>query len=134
MIAVDTNLIAYLFVKGDHSGAAERVYRKDPDWAAPLLWRCEIRSVLVRCLRTGFFDLGTALSIIHEAELLMSGGEYAVVSSDVLKLAVDKGCSACDAEFVSLALELGVPFVTLDKKILEQFPETAMSPDRFTAL
>jgi predicted nucleic acid-binding protein len=68
-----------------------------------------------------------------EAESLMAGNEYAVVSGDVLSLAASSACSADDAEFVVLARELGVPLVTTDKQLLEGFPDTAVSPERFIA-
>jgi len=46
MIVTDTNLIGYLFLTSAHSMLAERVFQKDPVWAAPLLWRSELRNVL----------------------------------------------------------------------------------------
>lgn len=133
MIVVDTNLVAYFFINGEHSDAAEKVFRKDPVWTAPLLWRSELRSVLVKCLRKGFFGTDEAFRIMDEAEFLMSEGEYAVVSAGVLSLAAATSCTAYDAEFVVLARELGVPFVTLDKQILDIFPDTAVAPERFIA-
>lgn len=131
MIVVDTNLIAYLFVNGEHSESAEKVLLKDPRWAAPLLWRSELRSVLVKGIRKGLIELNDAFRIMTEAESLMSEGEYAVDSGDVLSLAASATCSAYDAEFVALARELGVPLVTMDKLLLESFPETAVAPARF---
>lgn len=131
MIVVDTNLIAYLFVNGEHSESAEKVLLKDSRWAAPLLWRSELRSVLVKCVRTGHAELKDAFRIMTEAESLMSESEYAVPSGDVLSLAASTACSAYDAEFVVLARELGVSLVTTDKLLLESFPDTAVSPPRF---
>jgi len=54
-----------------------------------------------------------------------------VASADVSTLAASSACSAYDAEFVVLARELGIPFVTLDKLLLERFPDAAVSPERF---
>jgi len=133
LIVVDTNLVAYFFINGEHSDAAEKVFLKDPRWAAPLLWRSEFRSVLVKCLRKEFFGTDDAIQIMDEAESLLSGGEYAVASAEVLILAASSACSAYDAEFVLLARSLGVPLVTLDGALLESFPETAVSPARFLA-
>jgi predicted nucleic acid-binding protein len=134
LIVVDTNLVAYFFINGEHSGAAEKVFLKDSRWAAPLLWRSEFRSVVVKCLRKGFFVMDDAIRIIEEAESLLSGGEYAVASAGVLTLAGSSACSAYDGEFVVLARELDVPFVTLDKLLLESFPDAAVAPERFLAL
>lgn len=130
---VDTNLIVHFFLRGDHSELAEEILMKDPDWSAPLLWRSEFRNTLIKCVRSGLIDRNDAFPIMNEAESLMSGCEYAVVSAAVLSLAASSTCSAYDAEFVALARELGVPLVTLDKAILAGFPETAVPPDRFLA-
>ena len=131
MIVVDTNLIAYLFIEGEHSAQAERVLEKDPEWAAPLLWASEFRNVLVKCVRSGLVEMADAYRIMAEAESLMSGGEYALVSAEVLEIATISSCSAYDAEFVALARDLGVTLVTLDKAVLGAFPETAVAPSRF---
>jgi len=133
VIVADTNLIAYFYVKGEYSDLANQVLLRDPRWAAPLLWRSEFRNTLVKCVRGGLVDLDDAYRIMNKAESLMAGSEYAVVSGDVLNLAASSACSAYDAEFVVLARGLGVPLVTMDKDLLESFPETAVSPARFLA-
>jgi hypothetical protein len=47
MIVVDTNIIGSLFLSSAQSLLAERALIKDSEWAAPILWRSELRSVLV---------------------------------------------------------------------------------------
>ncbi|TRZ87515.1 VapC toxin family PIN domain ribonuclease [bacterium] len=133
MVVADTNLIAYFYVKGGYSDLANQVLLRDPRWAAPLLWRSEFRNTLVKCVRGELIEWGDAFRIMTEAESLMAGNEYSVVSEDVLSLAASSDCSAYDVEFVVLARELGVPLVTTDKQLLESFPETAVSPVRFLA-
>ncbi len=131
MIVVDTNLIAYFFLHGEYSDLAEKAFRKDSQWAAPLLWRSEFRSVVVKCIRDGFIAFDDAVQVVGEAEVLMKAAEYAVESFDILRLAASANCSAYDAEFVVLARELGIPLVTMDTLILKTFPETAIRLDRF---
>jgi predicted nucleic acid-binding protein len=133
VIVVDTNLIVHFYVKGDNSELSARILVMDPGWSAPLLWRSEFRNTLVKCVRGELIEWSDAFQIMTEAESLMAGNEYAIVSGDVLSLAASTACSAYDAEFVVLAAELGVPLVTLDKQLLESFPETAVSPARFIA-
>ena len=51
MIDVDTNIIAYLTIAGEHSEAVEKVFMKDSDWVVPYLWRYEFRNVVVNYVR-----------------------------------------------------------------------------------
>lgn len=126
MIVADTNLILALCLWGENTRIAEDVFKKDPGWAAPLLWRSEFRNALVTYIRRGSIGFETAALIADEAERLMEENEYEVNSADVLSLAARSGCSAYDCEFVALARELRVPLVTLDKDILAAFPEIAI--------
>ncbi len=63
----------------------------------------------------------------------MLGREYNVTSPQVLDLVAASTCSAYDCEFVALALDLGVPLVTVDQQVLRQFPTTAESLDDFVS-
>jgi len=133
MIVVDTNIIVYLYLSGERSEQAQRLLRKDPQWAAPLLWRSEFRNVLALYLRKRLLDLHTAQAVMDEALALMSGREYDVASSAILTLASKSRCWAYDCEFVALAQDLNVTLVTVDKQVVEQFPDVAVSPERYLA-
>jgi len=102
-----------------------------PTWVAPLLWRSEFRNILALYLRKKILPLEDAIGIIQEAELLMKGNEYAVSSSKVFYLVNQSNCSAYDCEFVALAQDLHIPMLTMDKKILKYFPQTAFRLDQF---
>ena len=127
MIVVDTNVIAYLYLPTKYTPSAEALLERDPDWAAPLLWRSELRNVLALYLRQGLLDFDAAYAIQNEAESLLAGREYDVGSLDVLRLAASSGCAAYDCEFVGLAEYLGVRLVTEDRQVLSNFPATALS-------
>jgi predicted nucleic acid-binding protein len=127
MIVVDTNIIAYLYLPTELTGHAERLLETDPEWVAPLLWRSEFRNVLALYLRKGLLTLADAVRIQDEAEALLAEQEYSTVSRDVLGLVAASSCSAYDCEFVALARTLKVKLVTMDRKILAEFPETAIS-------
>lgn len=127
MIVADTNLIAYLLVRGQHTGEAEAVYRKDQQWSAPLLWRSEFRNVLAFYLRRRLIGIDEAIETMEQAEQLMRGQEFGVESSRVLRLAATSGCSAYDCEFVALAHDLGVPLVTSDSTLIAKFKPTVVS-------
>ncbi len=132
MIVVDTNVLIYLYLPGPHQPLSEQVLKKDPEWIAPYLWRSEFRNTLAAYLRRQLITLNKARQIISEAESLMQDSEYHVVSADVLQLLMNSACSAYDCEFVALAQEYGASLVTADKKVLREFPTTAVSLDQFT--
>jgi len=131
LIVVDTNVLAALWLPGHQTRAAERALRRDSEWAAPLLWRSELRNVLATLLRRGDLDLATALEISDSAEDQLAGREFAVPSAAVLRLTDESRCTAYDCEFVALALELGVPLVTNDRQLLRAFPERTQSLTSF---
>jgi len=126
VIVVDTNVTAYLWLPGDLTPAAERLLAEDADWAVPLLWRSEFRSVLAGAVRRKLCKLERASAIAHAAEEQFSGREFPVQSAEVLRLAHESGCSTYDCEFVALARTLGVRLVTNDREVVRAFPSIAV--------
>ena len=131
MIVVDTNIICYLLLSSERSSQAEQALRKDQEWYAPLLWRSEFRSVLALYLRQKVIRFEDAIAIMQEAEALMIGKEYEISSMKVLTLIESCSCSAYDCEFAALATELGTPLLTVDRQLLNEFPDLAVSLDSF---
>lgn len=127
MIVVDTNTIAYLYLEGPSSSLAEVCLQKDPEWAAPLLWRSEFRNILALYLRKEILSLPDTIEIAEQAEEQMKGREYAVPSPKVLELCSRSNRSAYDCEFVQLASDLGVPLVTSDRALISLFPKIAVA-------
>lgn len=127
MIVVDSNVLAYLYLPGEYTAAAEALLEQDPDWAAPILWRSEFRNILAGYIRRKAITFEQANSLQREAESLLAGSEFEVDSLSVLELVRDSDCSAYDCEFVALAMKLDTKLVTMDKKLLHGFPKRAIA-------
>ena len=125
MIAVDTNIVAYLYFPCAYTQVVTRLLEADPDWHAPVLWRSEFRNVLAGYMRRGNLDLTRAHAIQTAAESLLLNAEHVPDSKLVMQLAYESDCSAYDCEFVALAQTLGAPLVTMDAKIIRAFPTVA---------
>jgi len=126
MIVVDSNVLASLYLPGEHTVTAEALLEREPEWAAPVLWRSEFRNILTGYLRRKTLTFEQACSLQGEAEGLLSGSEFEVDSRTVLELVRDSDCSAYDCEFMALAMKLDTRLVTVDKKLLRAFPKRAV--------
>jgi predicted nucleic acid-binding protein len=127
VIVVDTNVVAYLYLPTEFTARAEALLERDPEWAAPVLWRSEFRSILAGYMRRRSLTFEDARALQGEAESLLAGNEHEVDSQRVLELVRDTDCSAYACEFAALAMRLGVKLVTMDSKLLRAFPKHAVS-------
>jgi len=127
VIVVDSNVLAYLYLPGEYTAAAESLLEQDAEWAAPILWRSEFRNILAGYMRRQAISFEQASSLQREAESLLEGAEFEVESSAVLELVRDSDCSAYDCEFIALAMKLDTKLVTMDKKLLRAFPKRAIA-------
>jgi predicted nucleic acid-binding protein len=126
MIVVDANVIVYLYTANVYAARAAALLEQDAEWIAPPLWRSESRNALVGIVRRGALLLEDARAIQSEAEHVMFGAEYQVDSALVLDLAERSDCSAYDCEYVALAKQLGLKLATMDRRVLQAFPEVAV--------
>ena len=116
-------MLAYLPSAGRLRPRAEALSAKDPDWAAPILWRSEFRNILAGYLRRDEFSFDDACRLQQDADGLLAGAEYQVDSRNVLTLVRDSGCSAYDCEYVALAMHLDTRVVTMDRQLIREFPK-----------
>ena len=123
MIVVDVNILAYLLIPGKFTASAEQLLEADPLWAAPLLWRSELRNVFATYLRSNRLELVDALALFQRAADIIGADEYEVQSSDVLRLSKNSRCSAYDCEYIALAEFLDLKLVTADGKLAKAFPD-----------
>jgi predicted nucleic acid-binding protein len=127
VIVVDTNILAYRTIPGPRSEETRLLAARDPYWAAPLLWRSELRNVLVGYLRRQTLDVAQANGLMIEAEAVLLGGVHAVEDALVFDLSQRSSCTAYDCEFVALAMALNSPLVTEDQALLRSFPGRCLS-------
>lgn len=127
MMVVDTNVLAYFLLPYEFSAAADALFKRDADWAAPILWRSEFRNLLAGELRRKNLSFDEIVKVQGEAESLLAGHEHEVDSRRVLEFVRDSNCTAYDCEFVVLAAQLGVKVVTMDAKLLKAFPQYTMA-------
>src|SRR6056297_3434053 len=123
MIVVDTNILAHFWLPSDNTEICEQLFQWDSDWVAPVLWKSGFRNVVILYIRKKFIDLPDALQISEKAENQMKEREFHVNSIQVYNLADQSDCSSYDCEFISLAEDLDIKLITMDKQILRSFPE-----------
>jgi predicted nucleic acid-binding protein len=128
---VDNNVLAYFWLPSEFGELAEAAKAKDGMWAAPVLWRSEFRSMLAGYLRRKMMTLPDAVTGYTNCQRDLGQHEYSVPTERVLKFVLASKCSAYDCEYVALADDLGVPLVTTDKQLLNEFPKIAVSLEKF---
>ena len=62
MIVVDT-ILAYLLMPYEFSPQADALFKRDPEWLAPILLRSELRNLLAGYLRRKTFTFDEILKI-----------------------------------------------------------------------
>jgi len=128
MIAVDTNVVCYLLIRGDHSEVAQRLFDTDSDWVAPRLLFDELLNVLATYERKSLLAAPQVIEIVQDALDLIGDSLYELPPERVLAVARRTGLSGYDSQFVAIAEDLGVPLLTWDQQIVERCPAVARLP------
>ena len=131
MIVVDANIIAYLWIPGYEVYKSRELLVKDPNWWVPPIYISEMRSVLLLHVRKNIIKMNNAIDLIGKIESQFGHSTMDVPSKLVLTLGNQSTCSAYDCEYVGLALLLDCPLLTQDKKLLQAFPEIAMTSENY---
>jgi predicted nucleic acid-binding protein len=127
MLLVDTNVVAYLLIDGDHTEAAQQLRRRDPDWRSEAFLLVEFTNVLASSVATRRMTFGLAENFLGKAVALFDGKLRSMPPASVLTTAVRHGVSAYDARFLALAEAVGLPVVTEDKKLRAAAPNLTQS-------
>ena len=133
MIVVDSYVIAYLFIEREKTALAQQVLRLDSRWAVPFLWRHEFLDVLATYARYNAATFDEVVDLWLQAFAFASQGEYETDMVSALEIAVAQKVSAYDAQYVSLARNLQVQFVSEDRRLVAAFPSIASSMQSFCA-
>lgn len=133
MIVVDTPIIAYMTFETRHSGVVNLLHQKNSVWEAPSLWKSEFLNILALYLRKGLIDQQESLNALNFAERLIGCREYRIPATGIVDALVGSTCSSYNCEFIVLAEKLGTKLVTFDKKLVQEFPNTALTPQAYLA-
>jgi len=129
VIVVDTNILEYLLIQGEHSERVEQLLIEDSDWVAPRLWLDEFLNVLATIERVGKMESQEADGILSDAIELMEDRSYDVPAQRVLATAKRTGCSAYDSQFLTLAEDLGLKLYSFDQKLINRSGGVAVKPE-----
>ena len=127
MLLVDTNVVAYLLIDGDHTEAAQELRSRDPDWRSEAFLLIEFTNVLVSSIATKRMNLVMAQDFLLKATALFDGKLARMPHSSVLTIAARYRISAYDARFLALANELGRRLVTEDSRLRAAAPSLTQS-------
>lgn len=131
MIVVDTNIIAYLFVRNDEfTPVAKEVYRKDRFWIAPSLWKYEFFNLLNLYRKRSLLNEGDMKAIYRQSLVTIETVDL-VDLTFLYTVAMGSDLTGYDSQFVALASEQGLSLVTEDRKIQNEFPDLAISLQAF---
>jgi predicted nucleic acid-binding protein len=134
VIVVDSNVLAAKCLTSARTDTAEQVEQIDPVWIVPPLWRYEFQNFLAKAIWARQIMPGDAVGIWREVLARMSDNEHEPSGGKVLELAARHRITGYDANFIALAMEMGVVCVTEDTELHDKFPGEALCMDSFITM
>lgn len=131
MIVADSTVLAARSLAGTGSALARQVEARDPVWIAPSLWRFEFQNILAKAIWARQITPEDATIVWADVTARMSENEADASAQIVLALSARHRISAYDANFVALAMEMGVVCVTEDRELQTKFPALAFGMASF---
>lgn len=126
MIVADSNILAAYVIAGENTSDANTLRSQDAEWMVPAFWRIEFQSILWKFVRFGGMPADKALDVLDDALDLFVANEIAMQPDVVLRDAIRWGITVYDAQYASLAKQLGIPLVTVDAKLQKACPGLAV--------
>ena len=133
MIVVDTNIVAYLFLDGDKHPQARRVLERDPHWRTSPLWVHEFCNTLTKHHKAGLLTREECERALSKALAAIRPTEQPIAPHAALRTAIDFGITSYDAEYLALAIGLGVRCVTEDRRLRDAARDHTWSMEEFLA-
>jgi len=127
MLLVDTNVVAYLLIDGDHTEAAQDLRSRDPDWRSEAFMLIEFTNVLASSIANKRMTFRLAQDFLAKAAALFEGKLARIPHGSVLAMAARYRVSAYDARFLALADQLGSRLVTEDARLRTAAPTLTQS-------
>ena len=127
MIVADANVIVYATIASEKTFLARRLRRLDPLWSVPSLCRHELANALSSHVMYGNLTEKIIPAAWGAFSSVIDGNEHDVHMQSAVRLAVERGISAYDAQYVALARRLNAPLVTEDKKLRARCPDETHS-------
>lgn len=122
MLLVDTNVVAYLLIEGDHTAAAQALHSRDPDWRSESFLLVEFTNILASCIATKRMTLPLARDLLRKASELLDGKLGRIPHDAALTMAARHRVSTYDARFLALADQLGRRLITEDARLRAAAP------------
>lgn len=123
MVLIDTNVLIYLLIAGDHTAAAQELRRRDSDWRSEALILVEFSNVLASSLAFRGMRLAVAQQLLRQAMRVMENNLARVSHPQALAVAARFEITAYDARFVTLAQQTGLTLVTEDRQLRTAAPK-----------
>jgi len=133
MQVIDTNIVAYLLLQGDRTGAARALFAHDPDWHSDSFMLVEFCNVLATTVRARSLAAARAREALSKAEQILEPGLHSAAHGASLAIAEELGISVYDARFLVVAQTLGARLVTEDAKLRRAAPALTQSLEQALA-
>ena len=126
MVVVDTNILAYLLIKGDRTRDAQALFARDAGWKSEAFVLIEFSNILATYLRAKSLTQIQAYALLDEAEKRMTG-LINLPHGRALLVAEQFAVSVYDARFLGAAQTLKARLVTEDIRLRQAAPALTIS-------
>jgi len=127
MVAVDTNIVVALFIRGRFSDDALKLQRKDSVWRTEPFTLVEFSNVFATYQRARYLSKAAALERLQLAEEFLSPNYLRVSNQSALELALQYRVSVYAARFLAVADQLRLRLITEDIQLRTAAPALTQS-------